>query len=67
MRISADMNLDQLAEHIWVNGDHEDPAITERMRALLVKHAPAYEWEKTSDIEDTDWFRMLHEAAGDDE
>lgn len=65
MKISADMNLAQLAERMWINGDEPDMRIAERMRASLVQHAPAYAWEKTGDVEDVDWFRMLHDAHGE--
>jgi hypothetical protein len=62
MNITPTMDLDQLAERIWVNGDHVDLDIAQRMRALLTLHAPAYGWATTSDVEDRDWFRMLNES-----
>lgn len=38
------------------------PAI-EKFRAALNENAPTYGWKTTSDVEDTDWFRMWSEAS----
>lgn len=64
MQIKPDMLLDELAEHIWVNGDLPDnwrPVAT-AMRGLLVRHAAAYQWSRVLDVEDVDWIRLRSEA-----
>ena len=43
------------------NGDIT-PNQAKKMRQLLVFHANAFEWEKTQDVDDSDWFRLLKSA-----
>lgn len=64
MRIEPTMDLDQLAERIWVNGDWPDDylALAAVMRDALVRDADAYDWRATSDVEDVDWSRMCRDA-----
>ena len=65
MHISPHMRLSDLVERMYVNGDPPDTAESEAraMRALLVERAPAYGWTDTLDVDDSDWFRMLHLAV----
>ena len=65
MQISPTMSLPALIEHMYVNGDPSDNAEHEAraMRAMLVERAPAYGWTDTRDVDDSDWFRMLHLAV----
>ena len=64
MNIAIDMDLSRLGEDMYINGDvdRDDEIVlreAHKMRSLILADAQAYEWEKTSDIEDVDWFRML--------
>lgn len=66
MRIHETMDLHQLAERMYVNGDwnlDEIMPTAHAMRALILADQTAYGWIDTSDIEDVDWFRMLESAA----
>ena len=65
MKISSHMSLPDLIEHMYVNGDPHESAESEAraMRALLVERAPAHGWTDTRDIDDSDWFTMLHAAV----
>lgn len=64
MKISTSMNLTALIDCMSPNGDE---AVTDAqaaaMRELINRDAPAYGWKSTSDIEDTDWFRLRDEAT----
>ena len=65
MRIEPTMDIQGLIERMYVNGDFGPLAESEArvLRNLLVQHAPAYQWADTRDVEDVDWFRMLHQAV----
>ena len=60
MLIKSSMDLEKLTECMDVNGNGD---ITlnqaKKMRQLLVFHANAFEWKKTQDVDDSDWFRLL--------
>jgi len=60
MLIQSSMNLEKLIEHMDVN-NNGDITLNQakKMRQLLVFHANAFEWEKTQDVDDSDWFRLL--------
>ena len=62
MKIASDMDLQRLAELMGEVDYREETVAT--MRDLLVTDAPEYGWKTTSDVEDTDWFRLLEEATG---
>ena len=60
MLIESSMNLEKLTEHMDVNNNGDiTPNQAKKMRQLLVFHANAFEWEKTQDVDDSDWFRLL--------
>jgi len=63
MLIDSAMNLEKLTEHMDVN-NNGDITLNQakKMRQLLVFHANAFEWEKTQDVDDSDWFRLLKSA-----
>lgn len=63
MIIDSAMNLEKLTEHMDVN-NNGDITLNQakKMRQLLVFHANAFEWEKTQDVDDSDWFRLLKSA-----
>lgn len=54
------MNLEKLTEYMDVN-NNGDITLNQakKMRQLLVFHANAFEWKKTQDVDDSDWFRLL--------
>ena len=60
MLIESSMNLEKLTEHMDVN-NNGDITLNQakKMRQLLVFHANAFEWKKTQDVDDSDWFRLL--------
>ena len=60
MLIQSSMNLEKLTEHMDVN-NNGDITLNQakKMRQLLVFYANAFEWEKTQDVDDSDWFRLL--------
>jgi hypothetical protein len=63
MLIDSAMNLEKLIEHMDVNNNGDiTPNQAKKMRQLLVFHANAFEWEKTQDVDDSDWFRLLKSA-----
>ena len=63
MLIESSMNLEILTEHMDVNNNGDiTPNQAKKMRQLLVFHANAFEWEKTQDVDDSDWFRLLKSA-----
>jgi len=63
MLINSAMNLEKLTEHMDVNNNGDiTPNQAKKMRQLLVFHANAFEWEKTQDVDDSDWFRLLKSA-----
>ena len=63
MLIDSAMNLEKLTEHMDVNNNGDiTPNQAKKMRQLLVFHANAFEWEKTQDVDDSDWFRLLKSA-----
>jgi hypothetical protein len=63
MLIESSMNLEKLTEHMDVNNNGDiTPNQAKKMRQLLVFHANAFEWEKTQDVDDSDWFRLLKSA-----
>jgi hypothetical protein len=63
MLINSAMDLEKLTEHMDVN-NNGDITLNQakKMRQLLVFHASAFEWEKTQDVDDSDWFRLLKSA-----
>lgn len=63
MLIESSMNLEKLIEHMDVN-NNGDITLNQakKMRQLLVFHANAFEWGKTQDVDDSDWFRLLKSA-----
>ena len=63
MLINSAMDLEKLTEHMDVNNNGDiTPNQAKKMRHLLVFHANAFEWEKTQDVDDSDWFRLLKSA-----
>lgn len=60
MLIQSSMNLEKLTEYMDVN-NNGDITLNQakKMRQLLVFHANAFEWKKTQDVDDSDWFRLL--------
>lgn len=63
MLIESSMNLEKLTEHMDVNNNGDiTPNQAKKMCQLLVFHANAFEWEKTQDVDDSDWFRLLKSA-----
>jgi hypothetical protein len=63
MLINSAMDLEKLTEHMDVNNNGDiTPNQAKKMRQLLVFHANAFEWEKTQDVDDSDWFRLLKSA-----
>jgi hypothetical protein len=63
MLIDSAMNLEKLTEHMDVNNNGDITTNqAKKMRQLLVFHANAFEWEKTQDVDDSDWFRLLKSA-----
>jgi type IV secretory pathway ATPase VirB11/archaellum biosynthesis ATPase len=66
MLINSAMDLEKLTEYMDVN-NNGDITINQakKMRQLLVAHANAFEWVKTHDVDDSDWFRLLKSARTD--
>lgn len=63
MLIETSMNLEKLTEYMDVNNNgHITLNQAKKMRQLLVFHANAFEWKKTQDVDDSDWFRLLKSA-----
>ena len=63
MLIKSSMDLEKLIEHMDVNNNGDITTNqAKKMRQLLVFHANAFEWKKTQDVDDSDWFRLLKSA-----
>ena len=63
MKIEPTMNLDHLADLMYLSG--AEPVDTEvvAMRDMLLQWQKLHGWKTTSDVEDAEWFAMLDEAV----
>ena len=62
MKIEPTMNLDHLADLMYLTG--AEPVDTEvvAMRDMLLQGQKLHGWKTTSDVEDAEWFSMLDQA-----
>ena len=63
MKIEPTMNLDHLADLMYLAG--AEPVDTEvvAMRNMLLSGQESHKWQTTSDVEDAEWFAMLDQAV----
>ena len=63
MKIEPTMNLDHLADLMYITGSEPVDAEVVAMRDMLLQGQESHEWKTTSDVEDAEWFSMLDQAV----
>ena len=63
MKIESTMNLDHLADLMYLTGSEPVDAEVVAMRDMLLSRQKSHKWQTTSDVEDAEWFAMLDKAV----